>query len=62
MKMKSSIQNKIILLILVGILFSSLTIGGLGIASFRAELEKSVVSTMNLTCQEKAEELTSAFT
>ena len=57
MKIKSSIQNKIILLILVGILFSSLTIGGLGIASFRAELEKSVVSTMNLTCQEKAEEL-----
>ena len=57
MKMKSSIQNKIILLILVGILFSSLTIGGLGIASFRAELEKSVISTMNLTCQEKAEEL-----
>lgn len=57
MKMKSSIQNKIILLILVGILFSSFTIGGLGIASFQAELEKSVVSTMNLTCQEKAEEL-----
>lgn len=57
MKMKSSIQNKIILLILVGILFSSLTIGGLGIFSFRTELEKSVISTMNLTCQEKAEEL-----
>lgn len=57
MKMKSSIQNKIIFLVLVGILFSSLAIGGLGIASFRAELEKSVVSTMNLTCQEKAEEL-----
>ena len=57
MKMKNSIQNKIILLILVGILFSTLTIGGLGIASFQAELEKSVVSTMNLTCQEKAEEL-----
>lgn len=57
MKIKSSIQNKIILLILIGILFSSLTIGGLGIASFRAELEKSVISTMNLTCQEKAEEL-----
>lgn len=55
--MKNSIQNKIILLILIGILFSSLTIGGLGIASFRAELDKSVVSTMNLTCQEKAEEL-----
>lgn len=55
--MKSSIQNKIILLILVGILFSSLTIGGLGIASFRDELSKSVVSTMNLTCQEKAQEL-----
>lgn len=55
--MKSSIQNKIILLILVGIMFSSLTIGGLGIASFRDELNKSVVSTMNLTCQEKAEEL-----
>ncbi|MBQ8518474.1 MAG: diguanylate cyclase [Agathobacter sp.] len=55
--MKSSIQNKIIFLILVGILFSSLTIGGLGIASFRDELDKSVVSTMNLTCQEKAEEL-----
>ena len=57
MKIKSSIQNKIIFLVLVGILFSSLAIGGLGIASFRAELEKSVVSTMNLTCQEKAEEL-----
>ncbi|MBP3678176.1 MAG: hypothetical protein J6I97_07515 [Agathobacter sp.] len=55
--MKSSIQNKIIVLILIGILFSSLTIGGLGIASFRAELDKSVVSTMNLTCQEKAQEL-----
>lgn len=55
--MKNSIQNKIVLLILIGILFSSLTIGGLGIASFRAELDKSVVSTMNLTCQEKAEEL-----
>ncbi len=57
MKVKSSIQNKIITLILVGILFSSLTIGGLGIVSFGAELEKSVISTMNLTCQEKAEEL-----
>lgn len=55
--MKSSIQNKIVLLILVGILFSSLTIGGLGIASFRDELDKRVVSTLNLTCQEKAEEL-----
>lgn len=55
--MKKSIQNKIILLILIGILFSSLTIGGLGIASFRKELDKSVISTMNLTCQEKAEEL-----
>lgn len=55
--MKNSIQNKIVLLILIGILFSSLTIGGLGIASFRDELEKSVISTMNLTCQEKAEEL-----
>lgn len=55
--MKSSIQNKIILVILIGVLFSSLTIGGLGIVSFRAELEKSVISTMNLTCQEKAEEL-----
>ncbi len=57
MKVKSSIQNKIITLILVGILFSSLTIGGLGIVSFGAELEQSVISTMNLTCQEKAEEL-----
>ena len=57
MKKKGSIQNKIVILILIGILFSSLTIGGLGMASFRNELEKSVVSTMNLTCQEKAEEL-----
>jgi len=55
--MRNSIQNKIILLILVGILFSSLTIGGLGIVSFREELNQSVISTMNLTCQEKAEEL-----
>lgn len=57
MKIKNSIQNKIILLIIVGILFSSFAIGGLGIVSFQSELEKSVVSTMNLTCQEKAEEL-----
>ncbi len=55
--MKKSIQTKIIILILIGILFSSLTIGGLGIHSFKKELDKSVVSTMNLTCQEKAEEL-----
>lgn len=61
MKMKNSIQNKIIFLVLVGILFSSLMIGGLGIVSFRSELEKSVVSTMNLTCQEKAEELNSVL-
>lgn len=59
MKIKNSIQNKIILLILVGILFSSLTIGGLGIASFGKELDKSVESTMNLICQEKAEEVNS---
>ena len=57
MKIKNSIQNKIIILILIGIFFSSLTIGGLGIVSFRDELDKSLVSTMNLTCQEKAEEL-----
>ncbi len=57
--MRKSIQTKIITLILVGILFSSLTIGGLGIYSFSVELEKSVISTMNLTCQEKAEELNS---
>ena len=55
--MKSSIQNKIIIVILVGILFSSLTIGSLGIVSFHEELEKSINSTMNLTCQEKAEAL-----
>ena len=57
--MRKSIQTKIITLILVGILFSSLTVGSLGIYSFNVELEKSVVSTMNLTCQEKAEELNS---
>ncbi len=57
--MRKSIQTKIIILILVGILFSSFTIGGLGMYSFSRELEKSVVSTMNLTCQEKAEELNS---
>ena len=57
MKLKGTIQNKIIWLILVGILISTLTIGGLGIASFHSEVEKSVVSTLNLNCQEKAEEL-----
>ena len=57
--MRKSIQTKIIILILVGILFSSFTIGGLGMYSFSKELEKSVVSTMNLTCQEKAEALNS---
>ena len=55
--MRKSIQTKIIALILIGILFSSFTIGGLGMYSFGLELEKSVVSTMNLSCQEKAEEL-----
>lgn len=59
--MKKSIQTKIITLILVGILFSGLTVGGLGIYSFAAELKKSVISTMNLTCQEKAEELNSVL-
>lgn len=59
--MKKSLQNKIIYLILIGILFSSLTIGGLGIYSFRDELETSMISTMNLTCQEKAEELNSVL-
>ena len=57
--MRKSIQNKILILILVGILFSSLTIGSLGMYIFVEELEKSVISTMNLTCQEKAEELNS---
>ena len=57
--MRKSIQTKIIILILVGILFSSFTSGGLGMYSFSRELEKSVVSTMNLTCQEKAEALNS---
>lgn len=55
--MKGSIQKKIIILILIGILFSSFTIGGLGVYSFREEQEKSVVATMNLTCEEKAQEL-----
>ena len=55
--MKKSIQSKIILVILVGILFSSLTIGGLGIVSFQEELDKTIVSTMNLACGEKAQEL-----
>ena len=59
--MRKSIQTKIIILILIGILFSSLTIGGLGLYSFAAELKKSVISTMNLTCQEKAEELNSVL-
>ena len=59
MKVKNSIQNKIIILILIGILFSSLTIGWLGIASYRTELKENIVSTMNLICQEKAEELNS---
>ena len=55
--MKKSIQSKIISIILVGILFSSLTIGGLGIVSFHKELDKAVISTMNLSCEEKAQEL-----
>lgn len=42
---------------LVSVLFSSLTIGSLGVYSFATELKKSVISTMNLICQEKAKEL-----
>lgn len=54
---KKSIQTKILLLIVVGILLSSSIIGGLGIYSFRQELTNNVNSTMNLTCEEKSEEL-----
>ena len=55
--MKKSIQTKIITLMLVSVLFSSLTIGSLGVYSFAEELKKSVISTMNLICQEKAKGL-----
>ena len=59
--MRKSIQTKIVAVIIAGIICSTLTIGSLGIASFNEELNKSVVSTMNLTCKEKAQELNTAL-
>ena len=52
-----SIQTKIILLILVGIVVSSAIIGGAGIINANRVIDNNSVQIMNLLCKEKAGEL-----
>lgn len=52
-----SIQSKIILLILVGIVVSATIIGGAGILRFKQAIDDDSVKIMNLTCSEQAQEL-----
>lgn len=52
-----SIQTKIILLIIAGVLVSATIIGGVGIFTFGQEIQLDSVKIMNLTCDEKAQEL-----
>ena len=52
-----SIQSKIIILTIIGIVFSSTIIGGLGLLNFQQVIDDDSVKIVNLTCNEKAEEL-----
>lgn len=56
-----SIQTKIIVLILTGIIVSTTIIGGIGILSFVQAIDDDSVKVMNLMCSEKAEELNNIF-
>ncbi len=52
-----SIQTKIILLVLTGIMIATAIIGGTGIISFGNAIDDDSVRVMNLICSEKAQEL-----
>lgn len=52
-----SVQTKIILLILTGIIASSTIVGVTGIMSFGKAIDEDSVKVMNLMCSEKAQEL-----
>lgn len=56
-----SIRSKMILLILSGIIISVTIIGGIGIFSFRSAIDNDSVKIMNLTCQERVQELNNIF-
>ena len=52
-----SIQTKFIILILTGILLSSMIIGGVSVLSSQKVVKKDSAMIMNLLCSENAEEL-----
>ncbi|MBQ8413536.1 MAG: PDC sensor domain-containing protein, partial [Lachnospiraceae bacterium] len=56
-----SIQTKITSLIIIGIVISSLIVGGVGILSFKKAMDKDSMEIMNLTCSEKAKDLNNTF-
>ncbi|MGN1338880.1 MAG: diguanylate cyclase [Oscillospiraceae bacterium] len=56
-----SIQTKIILLIILVSLVTSLIIGGAGILNANAAIERDSVQIINLLCREKAQELNSTL-
>lgn len=56
-----SIQSKMILLILMGIMVTATIIGGVGIFSFGRTIDNEAVRLMNLMCSEKAQELNSVL-
>ncbi|MGN0641965.1 MAG: diguanylate cyclase domain-containing protein [Huintestinicola sp.] len=56
-----SIQTKIILLILTGIVVSAAIIGGAGIAASKIAIDSDSEKIMNLLCSEKAQELNSTL-
>lgn len=52
-----SIQSKIVILILIGIIVSATLIGGVGILSLQKVIDRDSDEILNLTCSKKAEEL-----
>jgi len=52
-----SIQTKLMILIVVGISFSTLLIGGLGIHRLKSAMDEDCREIINLTCSEQAKEL-----
>ena len=56
-----SIQTKITILILVGMLACVVVIGSTGIISFGNEIDRDSATAMNLVCNEKAQELNNIF-
>ncbi|MBE5943649.1 MAG: diguanylate cyclase [Lachnospiraceae bacterium] len=56
-----SIQTKITSLIIIGIVVSSIIIGGVSILSFKYAMNKNSAEIMNITCSDKARELNNVF-